>query len=92
MSSATRSSITVSTMTGAAFNNPSGGTNGVNSRAWRAAEIPAANGHGTARSLARIYGALARGGEIDGTRILEPASIELARSLATPKSRSLTTP
>ena len=36
----------------------------VNSREWRAAEIPAANGHGTARSLARLYGALARGGEL----------------------------
>jgi hypothetical protein len=31
-----------------------------NSRAWRGAEIPAANGHATARALARIYGALAR--------------------------------
>jgi CubicO group peptidase (beta-lactamase class C family) len=41
-----------------------------NSRAWRGAEIPAANGHATARALARIYGALARGGEIDGIRIL----------------------
>ncbi len=68
------------TMTGAAFGNPPGGTDGVNSRAWRAAEIPAANGHGTARSLARIYGALARGGELDGVRLLEPESIELARS------------
>jgi CubicO group peptidase (beta-lactamase class C family) len=42
----------------------------VNSREWRAAEIPAANGHGTARSLARLYGALARGGELDGFRVM----------------------
>jgi CubicO group peptidase (beta-lactamase class C family) len=42
----------------------------VNSREWRAAEIPAANGHGTARSLARLYGALARGGELDGFRLM----------------------
>ena len=68
------------TMTGAAFNNPPGAPDAVNTRAWRAAEIPAANGHGTARALARIYGALARGGEIDGVRLLEPASIERARS------------
>jgi len=68
------------TMTGAAFNNPVGGTDHVNSREWRAAEVPAANGHGTARALARIYGALARGGEIDGVRILEPESIDLART------------
>jgi len=68
------------TMTGAAFNNPPRGAERVNTREWRAAEVPAANGHGTARALARIYGALARGGEIDGVRILEPESIVLART------------
>ncbi len=66
------------TLTGAAFANPSVGEGLVNTRAWRAAEVPAANGHGTARALARIYGALSRGGEIDGVRLLEPASIERA--------------
>jgi CubicO group peptidase (beta-lactamase class C family) len=69
-----------STMTGAAFINPPQDRGDVNSRAWRAAEIPAANGHGTARSLARIYGALARGGEVDGVRILEPETIDVAIS------------
>ena len=34
----------------------------VNSREWRAAEYPAANGHGNGRSLATIYSALAQGG------------------------------
>jgi CubicO group peptidase (beta-lactamase class C family) len=48
----------------------------VNSREWRGAEIPAANGHTTARALARIYGALSRGGDVDGARVLTPASIE----------------
>jgi CubicO group peptidase (beta-lactamase class C family) len=67
-----------STLTGAAFNNPALGRDMVNGRAWRGAEIPAGNGHGTARALARIYGALARGGEVDGVRLLEPASIERA--------------
>ena len=33
----------------------------VNQRAWRAAEVPASNGVGDARSLARFYGALATG-------------------------------
>jgi CubicO group peptidase (beta-lactamase class C family) len=66
------------TLTGAAFNNPNIGGGAVNTRAWREAEIPAANGHGTASALARIYGALARGGEIDGVRLLEPESIERA--------------
>jgi len=62
----------------AAFLNPPQDRDAVNTRAWRAAEIPAANGHGTARSLARIYGALARGGEIDGIRILHPQTIARA--------------
>jgi CubicO group peptidase (beta-lactamase class C family) len=48
----------------------------VNSRAWRAAELPAANGHSDARALARIYGALARGGEIDGVRLLGQPAID----------------
>ncbi len=33
----------------------------VNSAAWRAAEIPAINGHGTARGIAGLYAALLRG-------------------------------
>ncbi len=41
-----------------------------NQRWWRAAEIPAANGHTNAAGLARIYGMLARGGEQDGRRYL----------------------
>ena len=52
----------------------------MNTRAWRAAEIPAANGHGTARGLARIYGALARDGELDGVQVLSPAQIERANT------------
>ena len=41
-----------------------------NTRAWRAAEIPAANGHGNARSVARVMAALACGGSLDGVRLL----------------------
>lgn len=73
-----RSMTDPTTMTGAAFGNPRQKPGDVNTRAWRAAEIPAANGHGTARALARIYGALARGGEIDGIRILSPETIDRA--------------
>ena len=51
-----------------------------NTPQWRRAEIPAGNGHGTARALARIYGALACGGELDGVRVLSPESIERART------------
>ena len=47
-------------------------------RAWRAAEIPAANGHGNARSVARIASAMASGGEIDGIRLMSQATIDKA--------------
>ncbi len=66
------------TLQWAALFNPPQDRDLVNTRAWRGAQIPAANGHGSARSLARIYGALARGGEIDGVRILEPRTIARA--------------
>jgi CubicO group peptidase (beta-lactamase class C family) len=46
-----------------------------NSRAWRGAEIPGANGHANARALARVYGALARGGEVDGVRVMSAAEL-----------------
>lgn len=48
----------------------------VNTRSWRGAELGAANAHTTARSLARLYGSLARGGEIDGYRIVRPEALE----------------
>ncbi len=36
------------------------------------AEIPAANGVVTARGLAKMYGAIANGGQVDGTQFLSP--------------------
>jgi CubicO group peptidase (beta-lactamase class C family) len=51
----------------------------VNSAAWRAAEIPAVNGHGDARGLARVYGALANDGAFDGVRLVRPEAIECMR-------------
>jgi CubicO group peptidase (beta-lactamase class C family) len=52
--------------------NPPGisGAGWVNTAAWRAAEIPSTNGHGTARGIARVYAALAGWGVVDGVRIL----------------------
>ena len=44
--------------------------------AWRAAEIPAAGGHGNARSVGRVHSALACGGEVDGVRLLSAAGVE----------------
>jgi CubicO group peptidase (beta-lactamase class C family) len=46
-----------------------------NSRAWRGTEIPGANGHSTARALARIYGALACGGQLDGVKLVSSNSL-----------------
>jgi CubicO group peptidase (beta-lactamase class C family) len=48
-----------------------------NTPGWRNADIGAANGHGNARSVARILSVLARGGEVDGVRLLGPDTIEL---------------
>ncbi len=50
-----------------------------NRPAFHAAEIPGANAIGTARSVARLYGCLARGGELDGVRLLAPETLELGR-------------
>jgi len=61
---------------GRTFLNPPRAPGLANTRAWRAAEIPAANGHASARGVARVYAALARGGELDGVRLLEPATID----------------
>lgn len=47
-------------------------------RAWRAAELPADNGHGNARSVALITAAIACGGELEGIRLLSIDTIEKA--------------
>ncbi len=61
-----------------ALGNPLVRPSAVNTRAWRGAEVPAANGHGTARALARVYGALACGGDVGGVHVLSPAAIARA--------------
>ncbi|MET0928767.1 MAG: serine hydrolase domain-containing protein [Aeromicrobium sp.] len=48
----------------------------VNTERWRRAEIPAANGHGNARSIARIQSIVSHGGELDDIRLLSPGTIE----------------
>jgi CubicO group peptidase (beta-lactamase class C family) len=47
-------------------------------RAWRGAEIPAANGTGNARSVAEIHALLANGGEAKGRRLLSEAGCRRA--------------
>jgi len=47
-----------------------------NTRAWRAAEIPAAGGTGNARGVARVHALLANGGTLDGVSLLSPGTVE----------------
>jgi CubicO group peptidase (beta-lactamase class C family) len=52
--------------------------NYVNSHDWRMAEIPSANGHGTAQSLATLFGILSNGCSRDGISIMSEASLQNA--------------
>ena len=63
-----------------AYGNPPGvsGDGTVNTRAWRAAQIPSTNGHATARGVARIYSALATPGGVDGVRLLREETLTAA--------------
>ena len=47
-----------------------------NTERWRRAELPALNGHGNARSMARIQSLVSHGGEVDGVRLLSPETID----------------
>ena len=60
--------------------NPPLAPTAANLPAWRRAEIPAANGHGNARSVARVMAALACGGTLGGVRLLSAEA--LARATA----------
>ncbi len=54
--------------------------NFVNTVGWREAEIPAANGHGNARSVAKIQSIVACGGEAHGVRLLDDKTVKEAFS------------
>jgi CubicO group peptidase (beta-lactamase class C family) len=58
-----------------------------NTRPFHAAEIPAANGIGDARALARLYAACI--GEVDGVRLLSERTVDAAR---TPQTDTVPTP
>ena len=60
------------------LDNPADRQSFSDTRAWRAAEVPAANGVATAHAMARLYGCLARGGELDGVRLMSPGTAALA--------------
>jgi CubicO group peptidase (beta-lactamase class C family) len=64
-------SLTVKTLTG-----PFIEADVANTPAWRRADLGAVNGHGHARSVARIMSVVARGGQVGGIRLLRPKTIE----------------
>lgn len=49
----------------------------------RRACLPAANGHFTARALAKMYAALANGGVVDGVRLVSPERIRAMSAIQT---------
>ena len=63
-----------------AVTNPLGAQDGgvVNGAAWRAAEIPAVNGHGTARAVAGFYHALAAGSLLSPGMLAEAVTPQCA--------------
>ncbi|WP_432055667.1 serine hydrolase domain-containing protein [Streptomyces sp. bgisy022] len=63
----------------AALANPLAGAATANTPAWRAAEIPAANGHGTARAVADLYGVLMGRDPREGRRLLSAGAAERVR-------------
>ncbi|HZC61777.1 MAG TPA: serine hydrolase domain-containing protein [Streptosporangiaceae bacterium] len=59
------------------FTGPVADAGAANTPAWRRAELGALNGHGNARSVARILRVLALGGTAGGVRLLSPDAIGL---------------
>ena len=66
--------ISPESIAGRTFLNPPF-TPGHSDRAWRAAEIPASNGQGNARSVARVGSLLACGGSLEGSFLLSQETI-----------------
>lgn len=58
-----------------ALTNPDLAPEQANTRAWRAAELPAMNLHATADGIARVFGALANGGALNGVTLMKPQTI-----------------
>jgi CubicO group peptidase (beta-lactamase class C family) len=65
-------SVSYKTLSGPAWEPPVSWT-----AEWRQADIGAANGHGNARSLARLLSVVACGGEIDSPHLLSPSTCDL---------------
>ncbi len=65
-------SVLVKTFTG-----PAPGAEASWTPEWRTACIGAANGHGNARSVARVQAVVANGGTVDGVELLSPDTIQM---------------
>ena len=48
----------------------------MNRREWRTVEVASGSGHGNARGVARIYGALGSAASLDGVTLMSKAQIE----------------
>ncbi|MET8874158.1 serine hydrolase domain-containing protein [Nocardia sp. NPDC004604] len=72
MAALDQESILVKTLTSPLLDIPE-----ANSAAWRTAEIGAVNGHGNARSVARVQSLVSCGGELNGRRFLSEKTIDL---------------
>jgi len=59
------------------FTGPIPAAGDANTPGWRRADMGACNGHGNARSVARVMSVVSRGGEVDGVRLLGPDTIDL---------------
>jgi CubicO group peptidase (beta-lactamase class C family) len=70
-----------------AVTNPAQLPTAPNDRAWRAAELPSANGQASAHGLARLYAALAGKGELEGVRILSAEGVRRMTRPATSHGR-----
>lgn len=64
--------------TTSAILNPITIATGVNSKRWRNSELPAINAHSTAHALAKLYGVLARGGELGDYQLISDKTLDLA--------------
>ncbi len=67
-----------------AFTNPLAKVFDANSTKWRQAVIPAANGHTTARDVAKLYALLANGGSFKETTLVSAEDIENMRQPSEP--------
>ncbi len=59
------------------FTGPAMNAAAANTPEWRRADMGATNGHGNARSVARILSAISLGGTVNGVKLLSPETIAL---------------